>query len=281
VEKRVCPHFLASAQPMAGIEQKRNNLAGEVMPRTARIVIPGTPHHVVQRGNRRQRTFFSPADYRTYLRIAAEEFAAAGVSVWTYCLMPNHVHLIAAPSSEDGLARAVGRTHLRYTRLINEREGWRGFLWQGRFASFPMDEGHLLACARYVGLNPVRARLVASATQWPWSSVRAHVAGRSDGLVSLEPLADRLEAGIGEFFDDDVPEATLSGIRQACVTGVPLGPEAWLKSIAANTGRSLAPRRRGRPPKNGDTHAFPFESEGGADRRPGKACVSPFFAQLG
>lgn len=249
------------------------------MPRTARIVIPGTPHHVVQRGNRRQRTFFSPADYRTYLRIAAEEFAAAGVSVWTYCLMPNHVHLIAAPTSEDGLARAVGRTHLRYTRLINEREGRRGFLWQGRFASFPMDEDHFMACARYVGLNPVRAGLVASATQWPWSSVRAHVAGRSDGLVSLEPLADRLEAGIGEFFDDDVPEATLSGIRQACATGRPLGAEAWLRSIEVQAGHQFTAARRGRPPKNGDTHAFPVDSNAAANSGSGKACVSPFFAQ--
>ncbi len=129
------------------------------MARTARVVVPGAPHHVVQRGNRGQTTFFSARDYALYLEIAAEAFAAAEVQVWAYCLMPNHVHLIATPARPEALAQAVGATHVRYTRAINRREGWSGFLWQGRFASFPMDDGYFLQCARYVGLNPVRAGL--------------------------------------------------------------------------------------------------------------------------
>lgn len=162
------------------------------MPRAARVVLPDTPHHIIQRGNRRQITFFSAADYRLYLRIAAEEFRAAKVQVWAYCLMPNHVHLIATPVDEAGLAQAVGATHVRYTRAINGRENWRGYLWQGRFASFPMDETYLLCCARYIGLNPVRAGLVKHAAAWPWSSVRAHVDGEPDPLVLTAPLSERL-----------------------------------------------------------------------------------------
>lgn len=161
------------------------------MPRMARVVLPGTPHHVTQRGNRRQTIFFGAADYKTYLDFAAEAFAAAKVEIWAYCLMPNHIHLIATPSTEKGLAEAVGATHVRYTRHINRREGWSGYLWQGRFASFPMDDAYLRLCARYVGLNPVRAGLTARAIDWPWSSVAAHVAGRPDALLTPDPLSSR------------------------------------------------------------------------------------------
>src|SRR5437870_11094383 len=130
------------------------------MPRLARVVIPGHPHHVTQRGNGRARTFFDDGDYALYRDLLGASCRAADVEVWAYCLMPNHVHLILVPSDPDGLRAALGETHRRYTRHVNLREGWRGYLWQGRFASFPMDEAHLLAGARYVELNPVRARLV-------------------------------------------------------------------------------------------------------------------------
>ena len=127
------------------------------MARHARVVIPGARHHVTQRGNRRQQTFFSDADYVAYLHLAAEAFSEAGVEVWAWCLMPNHVHLIAAPSRPEALAEAVGATHLRYTRQINRRERWTGYLWQGRFASFPMDDDYRMTCARYVGPRAGRA----------------------------------------------------------------------------------------------------------------------------
>ena len=137
------------------------------MARIARVVCPGIPHHVTQRGNRRQETFFCDEDYAAYLDLMAERCRHWGVEVWAYCLMPNHVHLIAVPSTEDGLARAIGQAHCRYTRMVNFRENWRGYLWQGRFASFPMDESYFISCARYIGLNPVRAQLVTRATDWP------------------------------------------------------------------------------------------------------------------
>lgn len=98
------------------------------MARLARLVIPGVPHHVTQRGNRRQRTFFCEEDYSAYLKLMAQWCAERGVAIWAYCLMPNHVHLIAVPQSEDALSRAIGEAHRRYTRRINFREKWRGYL---------------------------------------------------------------------------------------------------------------------------------------------------------
>jgi putative transposase len=197
-----------------------------LMPRTARVVVPGVPHHVTQRGNRRHPTFFSATDYATYLRIAANTFAEAKVQVWAYCLMPNHVHLIATPSDEEGLAQAVAATHVRYTRHINRREGWSGYLWQGRFASFPMDETHLRLCARYVGLNPVRAGLVKRSADWPWSSVRAHLTDEADPLLTREPLATLLGTEMSTFFDVDVADEGLHLLRSATKIGRPLGSAA-------------------------------------------------------
>jgi len=200
------------------------------MPRKARLVVPGVPHHVTQRGNRRQRTFFSPADYRLYLSIAAEAFADAGVEAWAYCLMPNHVHLVVVPRCPEGLAEAVGSTHRRYTRCINGREGWTGFLWHGRFASSPMEEKHLRDCVRYVGLNPVRAGLVTDALAWPWSSVAAHVEGRADPLINPAPMRERLGPGAAAFFRNAVEEGT--GTRTDFPPGI----------------RNMSPARESAPP---------------------------------
>ena len=160
------------------------------MARLARVVAPGLPHHVTQRGNRRQKTFFSPGDYRLYRHLMAEWCGREGVEIWAYCLMPNHVHLIAVPEREDALQRAIGDAHRRYSRAVNLREGWRGHLWQGRFASFPMDQDHLLAAARYVDLNPVRAGIRRRPETHPWSSARAHLAEKDDELVKAAPLLE-------------------------------------------------------------------------------------------
>ena len=201
------------------------------MPRQARVVVPGAPHHVTQRGNRRQRTFFSTDDYRAYLRIAAKAFGEAGVEIWAYCLMPNHVHLIAIPPETEALARAVGATHMQYTRRVNAREKCTGYLWQGRFSSFPMDESHLINCARYVGLNPVRSGLTQRAIDWPWSSVRAHVSGRADTLLTAEPLLLRLGEALDRFFEYDAEDRVLRRFREASATGRPLGPAEWVQAV--------------------------------------------------
>ena len=129
------------------------------MPRIARTVIPGVPHHVTQCGNNRQDVFFVNDDHRVYLSFLREQAARFGLRVLGYCLMTNHVHLIAVPETPEGLRRAMGEAHRRYTRRVNFREGWRGHLWQGRFGSSPMDERHTVAALRYVERNPVRAGL--------------------------------------------------------------------------------------------------------------------------
>lgn len=143
------------------------------MARLARLVLPGFPHHVTQRGNRRQETFFGDDDYQNYMKMVGESCKKTGTSVWAYCLMPNHVHLVLVPDDEEGLRRSLAEAHRQYTRMINFREKWRGYLWQGRFHSFAMDEDYLYRCVRYVELNPVRAGLVTSASDWMWSSANA------------------------------------------------------------------------------------------------------------
>ena len=157
------------------------------MARMARVVAPGIPHHITQRGNRRMETFFSDADYREYLYLMAEWCNRCKVEVWAYCLMPNHVHLISVPETEDGLRRAIGEAHRRYTRYINFQKKWKGHLWQGRFASFPMDEHYTLATARNIELNPVKAGMVKRAEEYRWSSAKAHLFKEDDILVKHPP----------------------------------------------------------------------------------------------
>ena len=158
------------------------------MARLARVIAPGMPHHVTQQGNRRQQTFFGEEDYQHYLELISRFCRAEQVAIRAYCLMPNHVHLIVVPQSAESPRRAIGEAHRRYTRWINVREGWRGHLWQGRFASFVMDEDHLLTAARYVELNPVRAGLVQAQSRYRWSSAAAHLRRRDDVLVQVAPL---------------------------------------------------------------------------------------------
>ena len=161
------------------------------MARLARVVVTGLPHLITQRGNRRQQTFYCDENYRSYLELMGQWCGAHQVEIWAYCLMPNHVHLIAVPQSADGLRRAVGEAHRRYTRLVNFREGWRGHLWQGRFASIVLDERYLLTAARYVELNPVRAGL---------RKKRTGIA--ADGRPAGKPIAPGVDRPVDKRRDD-------------------------------------------------------------------------------
>ena len=161
--------------------------------------------------------------------------------------MPNHVHLILTPRSEDGLRRAVGEAHRRYTVFVNARARWTGHLFQARFASVVMDEGHLLAAARYVSLNPVRARLVARVEDWPWSSMRAHITGKDDGLVAVRPLLDRVPdfAALVTVPERAEEEAAFAAIRSAEGTGRPLGDRAFVPGSGATPRSSPRPAQAG------------------------------------
>lgn len=218
------------------------------MARIARVVVPGYPHHVTQRGNRGLETFLDDADYALYRALLAERCDEAGVEVWAYCLMPNHVHLILVPPDPDGLRAALGETHRRYTRYLNLREGLQGHLWQDRFYSVPLDDAHTLACARYVEVNPVRVGLKRRARDWKWSSARAHLAGEDDELVRVAPLLERVpdwRAYLAEPPDDDAVEAIRMGTR----TGRPFGAAAFVRRLERRFDRTFVRGKPGPKPK--------------------------------
>ena len=214
------------------------------MARMARAVAPGVPHHVTQRGNRRQQVFFYDGDYESYLGLMSESCQKHGVRILAYCLMPNHTHLIAVPKTQVGLARAIGEAHRRYTRMINFRENWRGYLWQGRFSSFPMDERHLLAAVRYVELNPVRAGLVRKAADYRWSSARAHIEGTDDVLVKSARMLEIVGEDWISFLSAEVRDEDIAALRRHERTGRPLGGKKFLRRLERKLGRIL---RRGKP----------------------------------
>ncbi len=213
------------------------------MARIARVIAPGCPHHVTQRGNRRQQTFFCNDDYLAYIELMAQWCQRYTVEIWAWCLMPNHVHLIAVPASMDGLARAIGEAHRRYTRRINFREQWRGHLWQERFASFPMDERYLMATARYIEMNPVAANLVRDPGDYPWSSARAHLTGVDDALVKTAPLLALNPDWQGYLQLSSADEVDL--LHRHEQTGRPLGNEDFVGKIETALARTLRPQKPG------------------------------------
>jgi putative transposase len=215
------------------------------MARLARAVAAGVPHHVTQRGNRRQPTFFGDADYALYRELLSVWCARHEVAVWAWCLMPNHVHLLLVPGNEAGLRRALGEAHRRYTRAVNQRQGWVGHLWQGRFSSCMLDPPHTLAAACYIELNPVRARLADAVEDWLWSSARAHLDGRDDGLVTVAPLLDAVGDWRG-FLAGGLRERDADDLRRHERTGRPLGDSRFLAELEERLGRRLRPGKRGR-----------------------------------
>ncbi|MBW1759176.1 MAG: transposase [Deltaproteobacteria bacterium] len=220
------------------------------MARIARAVAPGIPHHVTQRGNRGQQTFFNDEDYQSYLELMSEWCMKFQVETWAYCLMPNHIHLIVVPETKDGLTPAIGEAHRRYTRRINFREGWRGHLWQGRFSSFIMEEEYLLACTRYVELNPVRSGLVKKPEDWPWSSAGAHIKGKDDILVKIKPLQKIVNKPWEKFLAFDVQEQEIELFRKHERTGRPLGSDSFIEKMELLLDRKLKPQKPG--PKKKD-----------------------------
>src|SRR6201994_2990531 len=214
------------------------------MARLARVVVPGLPHHVTQRGNGRARTFFGDDDYALYRDLLATHCQAAEVEVWGWCLMPNHVHLVLVPSDPDGLRRALSRVHRIYAGVIQTRRKRSGHFWQGRFGAVAMDEAYLVAALRYVSLNPVRARLVARAQDWRWSSTRAHLRGKDDGLTARAAV----KAIVPDFAGllSGAPEQDLfDALRAAESIGRPLGGDRFLARLERLTGRVLKAGKRG------------------------------------
>ena len=217
------------------------------MARLARVILPEYPHHIIQRGNRRQDVFFCDDDYLFYLDLLKTWCDAEGVEIWAYCLMTNHVHLILKPNADSNLSKAIGETHRRYTRMINLRENWRGYLWQGRFSSYPMDHPHLLKAAAYVELNPVKAGMVKSAVDYRWSSAGAHISGVDPtGLVEPERL--RALCGDWETYLAQSQAIEEKPFEQHLNTGRPFGNDAFIATAESLLGRDLAKQKRGPKP---------------------------------
>jgi len=220
------------------------------MPRIARIVAPGYPHHVVQRGNRRLDVFFSDADYFTYIDFLRKSCQKYSVQIWSYCLMTNHAHFIAVPKNADSLARCFADAHVRYTRMINKRENWKGHLWQARFGSSVMDEEYLIAAVRYVERNPVRVGLVSKPWEYRWSIASLHMdKTNKDPLVSGDTMLRELISDWSKYLrQDDDPEA-MGVLRREVIVSRPAGAETFIKRLEKRLGCTLLRHKAGRPIK--------------------------------
>ena len=222
------------------------------MARIARTIAVGYAHHITQWGNNHENVFFTDADRRLYLQILQEQADRSGLEIIGYCLMSNHVHIVAVPHREDSLAKAIGGTHLRYTQYINDVHKRSGHLWQGRFASCALDKHRLWLAVKYVELNPVRARLCRKPWLYAWSSAAAHVdeKAKSD-LLNLKHWYDRVSAEQWRLqLAEGIDEAQVEALRVRTRTGRPLGSDKFLTQIETLLGRRVRARPAGRPRKD-------------------------------
>jgi putative transposase len=225
------------------------------MPRLPRTVFAGIPHHITQRGNRRDDVFFNDEDRKAYLLWLKEYSEKSGVEVFAYCLMTNHVHLVAVPTTDDGLQRMLKPLHMRYAQHINRAMNWKGHIWQGRFFSSPLDESYLWAAVRYVERNPVRAGMVERAENYQWSSAAAHCGNRPDGVLDLESGWNKQFAVVEDWSawlseGDEMEKVRI--LRQNAEKGLPCGNADFIQRLGLKVGRLLEFRPQGRPRKTED-----------------------------
>jgi putative transposase len=220
------------------------------MARIARIVVPGRLHHIVQRGVRRMTVFFRDDDRDIYARLLRKFSLMHGFEIAAYTWMRNHIHVVGVPARKESLALAIGDTHKTYTRLVNKREGWKGYLWQGRFFSCPLEGEYLWDAIKYVERNPVRAGIVERAEDYPWSSARAHVLGTDDDLLAprYRELGKGWAISWGEFLAIEPDGEKEREMALHFRTGRPLGSDAFITELERETGRVLKKRRPGRKP---------------------------------
>jgi putative transposase len=220
------------------------------MPRAQRVIIPDLPHHITQRGNYRQQVFYREADRTLYLQLLKEYSRHYGVAIQAYCLMRNHVHLIATPHDRKGLSRLLQRLHSEYARNLHCRLRRVGHLWQARYGSVAMDEEHLWAAMVYVEQNPPRAGLVSDSWDWKWSSARAHLSDDDQGWLDLlqwrkqfqpESWKRCLTLGLADAM-------LVERIREGTRFGWPLGSDSFLDEIEQLHGLRTRRSRPGRKP---------------------------------
>jgi len=220
------------------------------VPKFRRLVVPGYPHHVTQRGVRRQTTFFDECDYRAYLSLASNLLPEYDLEYWAYCLMPNHIHAVVVPRSDHSLSRYFAALHRRYARRTNARFEWRGHLWQERFYSVVMDEPHALVAMRYVEHNPVRAGLAKSPDAWPWSSAKGNLGLIDDPLINTSATG-KIVSDWGEYLLDGPSLEEQERLRRQTRIGRPAGSDKFIDEIEARSGRPVRKKtRRGQSESN-------------------------------
>jgi len=221
------------------------------MPRIARTVAVGLPHHITQRGNYRQNVFLDDNDRKHYLSWIQEYSTIYGLSLLAYCLMDNHVHFIAIPKREDSLAKTFNASHMRYAHYFNKKIKTTGHLWQGRFYSCILDEPHLVVAARYIERNPVRAHRVKKPWQWKWSSASIHANKVQTPLIidDIFTIIDMSPEPWRAYIDSQEDKETLDEIRRHTLTGRPLGMRTFVEKLEKKLGRRLLALPRGRPKK--------------------------------
>ncbi len=219
------------------------------MPRVKRLVVPGVPHHVTQRGNQGQQVFFDEKDGQHYIDDLKDYAARAETKILAFCLMPNHIHLILEPAHEDGLRAALAPVHHRHAMRLNKRDAGGGHIWQGRFHSNAMDESSTFAVKRYVELNPVRSNLVNKPEAWRWSSAKHHLGLEHLDFISPSQFdwpVDKWRA----FLAEGISEQELAYIRKTEMSHRVMGNDKFIDQLERQTGLNLRPAKRGRPPKH-------------------------------
>ncbi len=226
------------------------------MPRLSRAVFAGVPHHITQRGNRQDDVFFSNEDRQVYLEWLQSYCERHDVDILAYCLMTNHVHLVAVPNTEEGLQQVLKPLHMRYAQRVNRAHGWKGHLWQGRFFSSPLDDAYLWSAIRYVERNPIRVGLVNRAEGYPWSSAAAHCGLRDDTVLSNKAEWKTMLASIGDWSDwlsVEEKAGRLEVLRQHVEKGLPCGMDDFVQALGRRIGRILENRPQGRPKRDSIT----------------------------
>lgn len=228
------------------------------MPRGPRPVAPRFPHHVIHRGNNRQSIFFATKDYERFMTTLAEAKHLHCCRLYAYVLMTNHVHLLLEPTARDGLGKFMKVVAGRYTRYINREYERTGTLWEGRFKSSPIQaDAYVLACCRYIELNPVRAKIAGTPEEYPWSSYRVRAFGEESSVVDLDPWYEGLGTDCAsrqqryrEWVVGTVAETEWQTLRQGVQRGIVVGSDRFVTQLAGVIGQQLNRRDRGRPRKN-------------------------------
>lgn len=222
------------------------------MPRRERIVIPGLPHHVTQRGGRRQDVFFSNDDRLQYLYLLKDNATRYGAQVLSYCLMTNHVHHLLVPLEQDSLRWTLQMTHKRYADYMNAKMGWSGHLWQQRFYSSPVDRDYLWVTIRYIERNPVEAGIVKHAAEHPWSSAPARCSRIQDAILTKDTHWNTILSQRSNWYDwleKTDSSALISKLKNCTSRDLPTGSEIFLTELEQTLGFSVRPKKLGRPRK--------------------------------